>query len=776
MKNQVINLRPKQTFRHFFAGCAVICLLLTCVISLWPTEYSVLAEKVKKQAITRNSVLPRSTLVQRLADASQTHVLAASYYNFKAGLDAKLMLSNQGPRQMPITISLFRTSGEQLNLEPITLHGNEVRIIDIRESVRRNAGFDEGSIQVTYDGNRLELGGVVLMINTKRSLIFDEELSEPTKDFRSSRLEAVWWLPSPKAQMQLAFSNTSSSPLSATFVINGPTSAGARRETLALGPHETRLIDTGKFLRSRFGGISVEHSGASGALLARGLVQEPKIGFSSAIEFRDPARAKSLRLDGVGLRLGEVQNEELQARTVARNVSASPTLLSGRIVYSTADGVALAIPLPDMHLGPGETKELNLSAVLKDRGINSDVTAAGLEFQYSGVPGDVIISTLSVSNSGDHVFRVPLVDAKTPSSSTGTYPWSIDADSSTVVYVKNVTDQVQQYTMQINYAGGTYPMDIQKLQAGQSSVVDLRKLRDQQVANRFGQKLPLNVSAGQVHWSVEGPVNHVLIGRSEQADLAGATSMTAACGTCCPDSTSSVFITPDAVAGFPNDSQQFAGMYFRRDCYNNPPNGPFQADPLWSSLDTNVAICDSSGVATALNPGFTNIRAEWEAPVWWLDDAQPVEVCMYDPFDAVVEAFCDVFGLDVSFTTAKLLQTNQEANFSFNVATLNLSSSIGPNACAGDTFVVRARFDLPQFNADCCSGPDNNVVLNPNNKFSLLGADFFENESHLSGFVDITLKRTNPQNSSNKLAIHITGRFQNNDKYIGLGILHLSCP
>ena len=182
-------------------------------------------------------------------------------------------------------------------------------------------------------------------------------------------------------------------------------------------------------------------------------------------------------------------------------------------------------------------------------------------------------------------------------------------------------------------------MEVRNLHAGESAVVDLRKLRDEQVANSFGQKLPLNVSSGQIHWSVNGPVNHVLIGRSEQADLAGATSMTAACGTCCPDSTSSVFITPDAVAGFPNDSQQFLGMYFKRDCYNSPPMGPFQADATWSSLDTNVAFCDSNGVATALNPGFTNIRADWEAPVWWLDDARPEEVCVYDPFDAVVEAF-----------------------------------------------------------------------------------------------------------------------------------------
>jgi hypothetical protein len=72
----------------------------------------------------------------------------------------------------------------------------------------------------------------------------------------------------------------------------------------------------------------------------------------------------------------------------------------------------------------------------------------------------------------------------------------------------------------------------------------------------------------------------------------------------------------------------------------------FKLTPPGRAL-TNVAICDATGVATAGNPGFTNIRADWEAPVWWLDDAQPDEVCVYDPFNAVVEAFCDVFGLDV---------------------------------------------------------------------------------------------------------------------------------
>lgn len=41
-------------------------------------------------------------------------------------------------------------------------------------------------------------------------------------------------------------------------------------------------------------------------------------------------------------------------------------------------------------------------------------------------------------------------------SSTGGYPWTIEGDSSTVVYIKNVTDNALQYVLQLSYEGGVY--------------------------------------------------------------------------------------------------------------------------------------------------------------------------------------------------------------------------------------------------------------------------------------------------------------------------------
>lgn len=584
---------------------------------------------------------PVSNLRPTHAPNGITHVLAASYYSLKEGLDAKVMLSNQGPGEMPVNISLFSLAGERLDLESITLAGNEVRAINLRERVPTNSAFEEGSVQVTYSGMTLELGGVVLMVDGERSLMFDEEFSEPAKDFRSSRLEGVWWLPSNEAATRLALSNASDFPLAVNLSVSGPGKSQEQRlKTLSFNPHETRVIKAEELLKGRFGGISIEHSGVPGALLVRGLIQEPSVGFSSVVEFRDPARAKSARLDGTGLRLGEVLGEKLRPVVVARNVSSDPTLLSGRLVYSTQNGAGSVISLPDVELQPGETREVNLRKALNERTGKSEMIFAGLEFEHTGALGSLVMSGLSISSSGNQVFRVPLIDAETPSSSTGTYPWSIAGSSSTVVYVKNATDKPQQYTMQISYEGGSYRMDSHKLEAGQSIVVDLRKLRDEQVVNQFGERIPADASGGQLHWTAVGPTKHVLIGRVEQVDLARGMSMTASCGLCCQDSFDSGFLTPGSVTGFVGDGGSFTAMEFMKTCYGNF-TGPFpHGTSDWWSSDETVATCDSTGFATGVDEGSAQIQASWDGCYWdydiWLED------CECTPANPYGSATCNV--------------------------------------------------------------------------------------------------------------------------------------
>jgi hypothetical protein len=133
-----------------------------------------------------------------------------------------------------------------------------------------------------------------------------------------------------------------------------------------------------------------------------------------------------------------------------------------------------------------------------------------------------------------------------------------------------------------------------------------------------------------------------LIGRVEQVDVAQGISMTAACTECCPDSWYSFWIDPGTVDGVPGDSGQFAGRQQNITCYGEILD-PFQVFPGdFTSSDPSVASCNSSGFATALSPGTTNIGASWTVRFWdfdfesggctrYLETANPDAACNVHP-------------------------------------------------------------------------------------------------------------------------------------------------
>jgi hypothetical protein len=327
--------------------------------------------------------------------------------------------------------------------------------------------------------------------------MFDQELTEPAREFRSSQLEGVWWLHSNKSGVRLALSNTTDSPLSATAAVE-------RKEPIAftLKPHETRVIDLQEPGRdqgdkiAKIGGISIKHSGAPGAVIADGFVQEPWAGYSNVIEFVDPQTAESAQLDGAGLRIGNVAGEELTQTAAVRNVGATASTVTGRIPYTLIDGSRQEVLLPELHLGPGEVREIDLNKFIKRSVQGQGVAAAGLEFSYSTAPGSVIAAALSMSPNGTHVFRTPLKNAAAQPSSTGKYPWSIDVYSSTIVYVKNTTDSPKRFTIQVGFDGGAYALGVQTIEGGQTKAYDVRALRDNQVPDARGTKIPLDATSG----------------------------------------------------------------------------------------------------------------------------------------------------------------------------------------------------------------------------------------------------------------------------------------
>lgn len=414
-----------------------------------------------------------------------------------------------------------------------------------------------------------------------------------------------------------------------------------------MAPHETKILDIerdllgrGRDAMSRFGAISIEHTGAPGALLARAMALEASLGYSLPIQFTDPKTAKSTNLQGAGLRIVKAGKESLSPMVVVHNAGGTETTLSSRVPYTTNGGTNGELVLPQLQLSPGQTEVIDIAPYVKEAGVISDDTVAGLEFEYTGELGSIITSAFSVSRSGNQVFRVPVWDIAAQRSATGGYPWYIEGDSSTVLFIKNVTDHTQKYRMYLKLTGGDYVFPLATVAPRQTIIIDIRGLRDAQVPDVNGQTIPRGETRGQVQWSLTGGVDRVLIGRSEQVDLVRGISSNYACQNCCGNSFYDGWVTPVQETSFEGGQIQYIAMQRDANCYGQV-YPPYTAGvPFYSSSDTS--ICNTgfgTGTTTGIGPGETFINASWTADAWFMNLNQ---VCDYTPEEVLRDAICNI--------------------------------------------------------------------------------------------------------------------------------------
>ncbi|HEX7331819.1 MAG TPA: hypothetical protein VF290_09975 [Pyrinomonadaceae bacterium] len=709
---------------------------------------------------------------------NKPHPLAGSYYTINNNFSAKLLLNNKGPLPIEVQPTLFSLNGDRFDAQPVIVDANSHRFEDFADwAAIAGEQFREGSIHLFHRGKDLVLGAQIYLTDETHSLSFDEKLTELRKP-GSSRLAGVWWLPSPKGEVNLVLSNTTSTMLSVSTTIRGESPKRESGTTVDVGPHETKVLNIERDLfrreqgaMSSFGAISIEHNGASGTLLARAMALYVPRGFSLPIQFTDPATAKSNNLQGAGLRLASIARESLSPTVVVHNAGGTETTLNGRVPYAATGGSEGDVILPQVKLSPGETKVIDIALYVKAHGVSSEVTAAGLEFQYTGELGSVITSAFSVSRSGNQVFRVPLWDIAAQRSGTGGYPWYIEGDSSTVIYIKNVTDETQNYRMYLKFSGGDYVFPLTSVAPHQTTVIDVRKLRDTQVPDVNGQTIPAGETRGQVQWSLTGGVDRVVIGRSEQVDLVQGISSNYACQNCCPNSFFEGLVTPVQSTGFQGDQLQFIAMQQDANCYGQV------YPPVWAGFasytSSDMSICNpnfNTGMTTGVAPGEAIINAGWTADAWFFSTGG----CGYSPVEVLREALCEV--LAVRFLKASEPGTSNSADFNqFNSANLNTSS------CSGLRFSIKATFQLPQFSAGCCNNPLTSFVkLSDDNKFEFAPLpdgtiyDFFGNDSPPHVIVYLR-RRANNAGITDSVRIVVSGSYQSGESYTGQGTVHPKC-
>jgi len=238
------------------------------------------------------------------------HTLVGSYYLTDDNIEARLLLNNKGNEPLEVSPTLYSKDGSVLQITPVTVSSQSFVLINIQDwAALGGESFSVGNIRLLHGGKDLVLGAQIYLTDHARHLSYEEKLAELGK-FDSRRQEGVWWMPSREADVRIILTNTSDEQLSVTGRLGRKPNIISSDRSMMLPPHTTKTInlrdgfpDSSPFMNSDVVSLSLEHAGQPDALLARALVFEKNRGYSNAVQFSNPVRAKSAEYQGVGFQI-----------------------------------------------------------------------------------------------------------------------------------------------------------------------------------------------------------------------------------------------------------------------------------------------------------------------------------------------------------------------------------------------------------------------------------------------------------------------------------------
>ena len=209
--------------------------------------------------------------------------------------------------------------------------------------------FGEGSISVYFTGTIMPLVGQLTMTNPALRLVHESEMVEndPGRSDIPAELSGLWWGLSGGRDARIMVANMSANTVTADVFLDFQ---GHRHQGVALvfNPNETKVLSITRMLgdlnaspsEAPEGGITIIQRGPNPSLIAQGKVTDPVTGFSSTLQFPDPARQQASALHAVGLPIGTPLTGSPYAGTgsftphvIARNLSDQPQVMTVTVEY-----------------------------------------------------------------------------------------------------------------------------------------------------------------------------------------------------------------------------------------------------------------------------------------------------------------------------------------------------------------------------------------------------------------------------------------------------------
>ena len=502
---------------------------------------------------------------------------------------SEIVFNSRSPQAMSVTPIFYKQNGTMITGDPVSVDSAEIRYVNIKQLLpeRYRHERDWGGFSLSYNGFNREMWSQFRFLNVNGGTNVDEFFTVKS-EARANQFEAAWWMPE-KSEAIVALGNITGAPTSAVVTL-----ADGRSKTVTLAPHATEILRNKNQQEAGTDSVSISVTGPAGSIIPTGLVTAKDGSFNSVIRFYDPSAAKQPNLYGNGFRVRGNTPHMVLKNTSSNSIAVVPkfTPLNGSSPFS----------LPQVSLPANATTEVDLTPLLGASLRRHDLDVVSIEVTNWAAPGSVIGSLYGINEETGMNYDIPLRDSGLVRTMTGSYPWKIDNDFTTVVYITNISDQEAQFIGEINSHGVKVALDPKKLKPGETVVFDMARFRDQQTADASGNKLQSDATQGQFKWSIFGVTNGklLLVGRAEMVSRSQHISTSYSCNDPCPPYIWGYLDPFLRIPIMPKSSTAPLSAWSIAQYDSGYTIGPYSGAASWSSDSYTVSVNPDSGHSTTV--------------------------------------------------------------------------------------------------------------------------------------------------------------------------------
>jgi hypothetical protein len=550
-----------------------------------------------------------------------------AYWTLEAGWGSELQLRNNVVgADLTVIPALRSADGVETALAPVTIHPQEIKIVDLESAVLALAPQylgTYGSIVLRYHstGNR-NLFAMLMIHDRGHSIAFHIDATGEDQDLAPASREGVWWLPNDAATDHLVVTNQSARELQADLSLYDSTGREAKQK-LTLPPRATIRLSVRQLVRASglsgtFGGVRIFAPSHGGSLDSVHLLFDETSSFSAFLKMfnhspkttldeRDFAHTKTWTLRAPMLALSQPdpalafpEGTVLHPQLFVHNTIAKSVDVTLRFAWRSASAKGKAAG-PSFRLGGFETHQVDVAALQASEVLPKDAAWTSVILTTNGLPEEVV----ALAASYDKTLRY---GAQTPFSDQLAFEWvgslwEYDVQHNSLITAGNGGSKPVQAGFTIYYNGGTQKYELeQSLQPDEQMWIDVGKLIREQVPDKNGKLLPQDLTSGsyQLRDLSDKFIGSLYEGKVVYDKTFG--HVTYGCAGCCAYSLTQLSFNP---LGIPLLSTSANGV----DAYNTCSSWWESVDESfyghWSTASTTIATVNYYATHTGKAVGST---------------------------------------------------------------------------------------------------------------------------------------------------------------------------